>query len=97
LIEIEQQWNVRDACGFIAGSRARRRRFPFTQSTRETEQQSMDKDRIKGAAEQAKGKMKEQASKLTGDKKLETEGKVDKTAGKVQNTIGGIKDSLRDH
>ena len=54
----------------------------------------MDKDRIKGAVEQAKGKVKEQAGKLTGDKKLETEGKID--AGKVQNTIGGIKDSLRD-
>jgi uncharacterized protein YjbJ (UPF0337 family) len=56
----------------------------------------MDKDRIKSAAEQAKGKVKEQAGKLTGDKKLETEGKIDKAAGKIQNTIGGIKDSLRD-
>ena len=43
----------------------------------------MDKDRIKGAAEQVKGKVKEQAGKLTGDKKLETEGKIDKAAGKV--------------
>jgi len=57
----------------------------------------MDKDRIKGAAEQAKGKVKEQAGKLTGDKKLETEGKIDKAAGKAQNTVGGLKDSLRDH
>jgi len=56
----------------------------------------MDKDRIKGAAEQVKGKVKEQAGKLTGDKKLETEGKIDKAAGEAQNTIGGIKDSLRD-
>ncbi len=57
----------------------------------------MDKDRVKGAAEQAKGKMKQQAGKLAGDKKLETEGKVDKAASKVQNTVGGIKESLRDH
>jgi len=35
----------------------------------------MDKDRIKGAGERTKGKVKEQAGKLTGDKKLETEGK----------------------
>jgi uncharacterized protein YjbJ (UPF0337 family) len=57
----------------------------------------MDKDRIKGIAEQAKGKVKEQAGKLTGDKKLETEGKADKAAGKVRNTVGGMKDALRDN
>jgi uncharacterized protein YjbJ (UPF0337 family) len=56
----------------------------------------MDKDRVKGAAEQAKGKVKEQAGKLTGDTKLESEGKVDKTAGRIRNTVGGMKDSLRD-
>jgi uncharacterized protein YjbJ (UPF0337 family) len=55
----------------------------------------MDKDRIKGAAEQAKGKVKEGAGKLTGDAKLEGEGKADKVKGKVQNTVGGIKDTLR--
>jgi uncharacterized protein YjbJ (UPF0337 family) len=56
----------------------------------------MDKDRIQGAAEQAKGKIKEKAGKMTGDQKLQTEGKADKAAGKVQNTVGGLKDSLRD-
>src|SRR5438045_7277705 len=56
----------------------------------------MDKDRIKGAAEQAKGKVKEQAGKLTGDEKLKSEGKVDKAAGKIRNTVGGLKDSMRD-
>ena len=55
----------------------------------------MDKDRIKGAAEQAKGKVKEVAGKVTGDSKLEGEGKADQVAGKVQNTVGGIKDTLR--
>src|SRR5262249_51219231 len=44
----------------------------------EWKESNMDKDRVKGTAEQAKGKMKEQAGKLSGDKKLETEGKVDK-------------------
>ena len=37
----------------------------------------MDKDRIKGSAEQAKGKVKEVAGKLTGDAKLEGEGKAE--------------------
>jgi uncharacterized protein YjbJ (UPF0337 family) len=56
----------------------------------------MDKDRIKGAAEQAKGKVKEVAGKVTGDEKLKAEGKVDQIKGKVQNTVGGIKESLRE-
>ena len=55
----------------------------------------MDKDRIKGSAEQAKGKVKEVAGKATGDSKLEGEGKADQVAGKVQNTVGGLKDTLK--
>ena len=55
----------------------------------------MDKDRIKGSAEQAKGAVKEVAGKLLGDKKLEAEGKTDKAVGKVQNAIGGVKETLR--
>ena len=55
----------------------------------------MDKDRIKGAANQAKGVVNEFAGKVTGDAKLESEGKADKVAGKVQNAIGGIKDTVR--
>jgi uncharacterized protein YjbJ (UPF0337 family) len=55
----------------------------------------MDKDRIKGSAEQAKGKVKEVAGKVTGDSKLEGEGKADQVAGKVQNTVGGLKDTLK--
>jgi uncharacterized protein YjbJ (UPF0337 family) len=55
----------------------------------------MDKDRIKGAAEQAKGVVKETAGKVTGSAKLEAEGKIDKATGKAQSTIGGLKDKLR--
>jgi uncharacterized protein YjbJ (UPF0337 family) len=55
----------------------------------------VDKDRIKGSAEQAKGKVKEIAGKVIGDSKLESEGKGDQLKGKVQNGIGGIKDTLR--
>jgi uncharacterized protein YjbJ (UPF0337 family) len=55
----------------------------------------MDKDRIDGSAQQAKGTVKEIAGKVTGDAKLESEGKADKVAGKVQNAIGGLKDALR--
>jgi len=34
----------------------------------------MDKDRISGAADQAKGSIKETAGKVTGDSKLQAEG-----------------------
>ena len=56
----------------------------------------MNKDRIEGSAEQAKGKVKEMTGKVTGDSKLETEGKADQLKGKVQNTVGGIKDAVKE-
>ena len=55
----------------------------------------MDKDRIKGSAQQAKGVVKEVIGKAAGDVKLEAEGKSEKVAGKIQNAVGGIKDTLR--
>ncbi|MDB5511785.1 MAG: hypothetical protein JWR08_1268 [Enterovirga sp.] len=55
----------------------------------------MDKDRIEGALEKAKGTLKDLAGKVTGDTKLEAEGKTQKAAGTVQNTVGGVKDTLR--
>jgi uncharacterized protein YjbJ (UPF0337 family) len=55
----------------------------------------MDKDRVKGSVEQAKGTVKEVVGKITGDAKLETEGKSEKLSGKVQNAVGGLKDVLR--
>ena len=56
----------------------------------------MDKDRIEGAAHQAKGAMKDAAGKLTGDTEMQAEGKAEKAAGKVQNAVGGAKDTMRD-
>ena len=56
----------------------------------------MDKDRINGAANQAKGTVKEAAGKMTGDAKLQAEGQADKVKGKVQNAVGGAKDALRE-
>ncbi len=56
----------------------------------------MDKDRIAGAAKQAKGSVKEAIGKITGNAKLQAEGAAEKAAGKVQNTAGGAKDAVRD-
>jgi len=55
----------------------------------------MDKDRIKGSAEQTKGAVKEATGKILGDSKLEGEGKADQAEGKVRNAVGGLKDALR--
>jgi uncharacterized protein YjbJ (UPF0337 family) len=56
----------------------------------------MDKERIKGSAQQVKGAIKEGVGKVTGDTKLEGEGKADKAEGKVRNTVGGLKDKARE-
>lgn len=55
----------------------------------------MDKDRIAGAAKQAKGAVKVVAGKAVGDAKLQADGKADKAKGKVQNAIGGLRDALK--
>jgi uncharacterized protein YjbJ (UPF0337 family) len=55
----------------------------------------MNKDRIGGAAKQAKGALKKAAGKALGDSKLVADGKADKAEGKLQNAIGGLKDALK--
>jgi uncharacterized protein YjbJ (UPF0337 family) len=77
----------------LAGTKHRRQ--PLSQDPTDIEETTMDKDRIAGSAEQAKGAVKEVAGKILGDKKLETDGKTDKAAGQVQNAIGGLKDAVR--
>ena len=56
----------------------------------------VDKNRIEGALDQAKGTIKEVTGKVIGDQKLEAEGKADKVAGKAQSAVGGAKDAVRD-
>jgi uncharacterized protein YjbJ (UPF0337 family) len=55
----------------------------------------MNKDRIEGAAKQAKGAVKEAVGKATNSPKTEMSGKADKVEGKVQNTYGKAKDALK--
>jgi len=56
----------------------------------------MDKDRIEGAAKQAKGAVKETVGKVTGDEKMQAEGKMDKAKGAAHNAAGDVKDAVRD-
>ena len=55
----------------------------------------MNKDRIGGAAKQAKGALKKAAGKALGDSKLVADGKADKAEGKLQNAVGSVKDTLQ--
>lgn len=55
----------------------------------------MDKDRIEGAAKEAKGAVKVATGKALGDGKLVADGKSDKVEGTVQNAVGGLKDALK--
>jgi uncharacterized protein YjbJ (UPF0337 family) len=55
----------------------------------------MNKEHVKGAADKAKGAIKEAAGKLTGDKKLEAEGKLDKMKGEVRDVVGDVKDAVK--
>ena len=55
----------------------------------------MDKDEVKGKAEQIKGAAKEHIGRATGDEELEGEGIVDRAKGKVQEGIGNVKDKAK--
>ncbi len=55
----------------------------------------MNKDQVKGRAEDAKGKLKETAGKVVGNDRLKSEGKVDQVAGKTQANIGDGKEKLK--
>jgi uncharacterized protein YjbJ (UPF0337 family) len=56
---------------------------------------SMDREHIKGAAEKAKGAIKDTAGKVTGNKKLQTEGKLDKAKGAAHTVAGDVKDTVK--
>ena len=56
----------------------------------------MDREHVKGAAEKAKGAIKDTAGKVTGNQKLQAEGKVDKAKGAAHNVAGDVKDAARD-
>jgi uncharacterized protein YjbJ (UPF0337 family) len=55
----------------------------------------MDKEHVKGAADKAKGAIKDAAGKVTGDKELQAEGKTDKAKGDLHNAAGNVKDAVK--
>ncbi len=55
----------------------------------------MDKEHVKGAADKAKGALKDAAGKMTGDTRLQVEGKFDKMKGAAHQALGDAKDAAR--
>jgi uncharacterized protein YjbJ (UPF0337 family) len=55
----------------------------------------VDKEHIKGAADKAKGAVKDAVGKVTGDKKMQAEGKMDKAKGAAREALGDVKDAVR--
>ena len=49
-----------------------------------------------GAFDDGKGRLKEAAGDLTGDKDLQREGKIDQGTGKVKDAVGGAADKVKD-
>jgi uncharacterized protein YjbJ (UPF0337 family) len=48
-----------------------------------------------GKTDKAKGRVKEAAGALTGDRSLKREGKVDQIVGGVKDAVSGVVDSVR--
>ncbi len=56
----------------------------------------MNKEHMKGAADKAKGAMKDAMGGLTGNSKMQAEGKLDKLKGTAHEVAGDVKDAAKD-
>ena len=56
---------------------------------------SSGKDKDEGAMDRAKGRIKESAGALTGDKDKKSEGRSDQRKGKAKEKKGDLKDLLK--
>jgi uncharacterized protein YjbJ (UPF0337 family) len=56
---------------------------------------TMNKEQVKGRAEEAKGKIKEVAGHVVGNKDLEFEGNVEKNTGKLKAGLGDLKEDIK--
>jgi uncharacterized protein YjbJ (UPF0337 family) len=52
---------------------------------------SSTKDRVKGRADEAKGKIKEKAGRALGNPRMEDERTAERAGGKIQRKIGEVK------
>jgi len=54
----------------------------------------MESEHVKGAANEATGKLKQAAGDAIGNKEMEAKGKLQELKGKAQDVIGDAKDAL---
>jgi uncharacterized protein YjbJ (UPF0337 family) len=55
----------------------------------------MNKEHVKGAADHAKGAVKEGVGKATGNERLREEGQLDKSKGDIHKAAGDVKDAVK--
>jgi uncharacterized protein YjbJ (UPF0337 family) len=56
----------------------------------------MDKDRVKGAVNDAAGRAKRQVGEWTDNPDAQVEGTLQQAKGKMQKAVGTVKDAARD-
>jgi uncharacterized protein YjbJ (UPF0337 family) len=56
----------------------------------------MDKDRIKGKANEVAGRTKRQAGEWTGNTRTQAQGGAQEVKGRLQNAWGKVKDATRE-
>jgi uncharacterized protein YjbJ (UPF0337 family) len=56
---------------------------------------AMNKEHVKGAADKAKGAVKETVGKAVGNDRLRAEGEIDKAKGDLHNVAGDVKDAVK--
>ncbi len=56
----------------------------------------MDKKNLEGGLDSVKGKIKETAGVVSGDRSLEGEGKLDQAKGKVKDIAGNLREGIKD-
>jgi uncharacterized protein YjbJ (UPF0337 family) len=65
-------------------------------SNKTTEGKAMDKDKVKGAMDDAAGRVKRQVGEWTGDTNKQVEGAAQQIKGKAEKASGQVKDAVRD-
>ena len=56
---------------------------------------TMNKDQVKGRLQEAKGKIKEVAGKVTGDEKTQVKGNIEKNVGRARATMGDVREDVK--
>jgi uncharacterized protein YjbJ (UPF0337 family) len=56
----------------------------------------MNKNKITGAWQKTKGKIKEEVGHATGNRKMESNGVKDQIKGKINKKIGSAKDTVKE-